>query len=60
MPSKKNQDNVEQAGNLKDGLQTKDRKGEKSHSEPHVGKSEKKQVQKPVKYDLYERPWPVC
>jgi hypothetical protein len=60
MPIKKNQDTAEQSGKHNDGNQTTDEKQEKSHSEPHVGKSEEKEAQKPVKYDLDERPWPVC
>jgi hypothetical protein len=60
MPIKKNQDKAEQSGNQKDGNQTNDESQEKSLSESHVGKSEQKQAQKAVKYDLDERPWPVC
>jgi hypothetical protein len=58
MPIKKNQEKAEQSGNHKDGNQTNDESQEKS--EPHLGKSEQKQAQKAVKYDLDERPWPVC
>jgi hypothetical protein len=60
MPIKKNQDKAEQSGKHKDGNQANNESQEKSDSEPYVGKSEQKDDQKPVKYDLDERPWPVC
>ena len=60
MPIKNNQDKAEQSGKHKEENQMKHENPEKAHSEPHVRKSEQKQAQKPVKYDLDERPWPVC
>jgi hypothetical protein len=60
MPIKKNQDTAEQFGKDKDGNQTSNVNEEKSIIKPHVGKNEEKQAQKPVKYDLDERPWPIC
>lgn len=60
MPIEENKDKAELSAEDKDGHQTKEESQKKSHSEPHVGMGEKKQAQKPVKYDLDERPWPVC
>jgi hypothetical protein len=60
MPIQKNQDTAEQFGKDGDGNQTTDVNEEKSIIEPNVEKNEEKQAQKPVKYDLDERPWPVC
>jgi hypothetical protein len=47
MPNKRNQDKAEEAGKHKDGHHSKDKREEKSHRLPHVGKSERKQAQKP-------------
>jgi hypothetical protein len=60
MPIQKNQDTAEQFGKDGDGNQTTDVNEEKSIIEPNVEKNEEKQAQKPVKYVLDERPWPVC
>jgi hypothetical protein len=58
MPITKNEDKAEQAGMVEDVHHSKDNEQEKSHSEPHAGKIETQQA--PKKYELDERPWPVC